>query len=341
MAEESVKYVFLDIVAFTKDRSVEAQSDLISQLNLTVYETLKKIEIDMEKVILLPTGDGICVAIIAVTTPYDVHIRLALCILSLIQGYNDVTTDDMRKFQVRVGINENVDNLVIDVNDNKNVAGLGINMAQRIMNCADGGQILVGQTVFENLRAREKYMSKFRPFAAVAKHGFKFTVYQYIDNNAKGLNINIPEVFRPIKESQKLLTELVAYYMAFGIKYNDFFFNQRQDPHIRYVGPIILYFLACDAITVARKSRYDDIEGYLKTWNKNKEPIDVTWAHYCRIDFSVLTDFSMLIEDMYLGSYSDCFAEMDKLNSYIFVNDKGKQRLKKERPEIWSEVLPS
>ena len=76
----------------------------------------------------------------------------------------------MRKFHVRIGINENVDNLIIDINGKLNVAGSGINMSQRIMSCCDGGQILISQTVYEFLSAREEYMNLFKVYPATGKH---------------------------------------------------------------------------------------------------------------------------------------------------------------------------
>ena len=68
----------------------------------------------------------------------------------------------MRKFDVRIGVNENVDNLIFDINDRANLTGAGINYARRIMDYADGGNILISQTVYERLSQREKYLEKFK-----------------------------------------------------------------------------------------------------------------------------------------------------------------------------------
>ena len=142
-----IKYIFLDIIGFTNNRSVEAQADLIGYLNSVVTETLEKHNLATDQdilpeshgqSILIPTGDGICIALIDVGDEYDIHLRVALDILALIDKHNSETPDDMRKFEVRIGLNENVDNLVTDINGNQNVAGMGINMAQRTMSQADG-----------------------------------------------------------------------------------------------------------------------------------------------------------------------------------------------------------
>lgn len=64
MAEltESFKYIFLDIVKFTK-RSVEAQSDVIKELNKIVKESVQTNGLQQDNIIFIPTGDGICLAI--------------------------------------------------------------------------------------------------------------------------------------------------------------------------------------------------------------------------------------------------------------------------------------
>src|SRR5207247_1118195 len=112
-----------------------------------------------ENRILLPTGDGMCIALIATYLPYDIHLTLAVEILSALERRNTEITDPMRRFEVRIGLGENVDNLVTDANGHPNVAGYGINTSQRVMSLADGNQILVSRTVFETLRGRERYMN--------------------------------------------------------------------------------------------------------------------------------------------------------------------------------------
>lgn len=50
----NVKYVFVDVVGFTKDRSVEAQSDVIGLLNEVITQSLKSCKLEDEKLILIP-----------------------------------------------------------------------------------------------------------------------------------------------------------------------------------------------------------------------------------------------------------------------------------------------
>ena len=182
------KYIFLDIVGYSYQRTVEAQTDIIDAMNNAVRKSLTAINITKDSRVLLPTGDGVCVALLDVKDPFDIHLQLALKIMELVDKYNQSQKDKMRQFQVRIGVNENIDNLITDINGNKNVAGAGITEAQRIMDQGNGGNILVGRTVFEQLRQRENYVNKFRKYPAIVKHNVKLDVYQFIDPSIKYLD---------------------------------------------------------------------------------------------------------------------------------------------------------
>ncbi len=128
------KYVFLDVVGFTHGRSVEAQSDIVHVLNDIVQASIDENEGAKDKLILLPTGDGMCIAMLNVESPYDIHLLIALDIVRKVHEHNELIKNEMRKFQVRIGLNANTDNLVTDINGNRNIAGAGISMASRVMN---------------------------------------------------------------------------------------------------------------------------------------------------------------------------------------------------------------
>src|ERR1022692_2565784 len=96
------KYIFLDIVSNSHNRSVEAQTEVISVLNAIVLKSLAESGIKPDGQILLPTGDGICIAIVDVSAPYDIHLRIALIILRELKDHNASTQDAMRRFEVRI-----------------------------------------------------------------------------------------------------------------------------------------------------------------------------------------------------------------------------------------------
>lgn len=344
-----IKYIFLDIVGFTKERSVEAQSDLISYLNYVVTEALKNNNLNDDQdilprgndhTILIPTGDGICIALVDIRNPYDIHLQIALDILNLVHEHNSKTEDEMRRFEIRVGLNENVDNLVTDINGNQNVAGMGINMAQRAMNQADGGQILVGQTTYETLCGREKYMKSFRRYQAQGKHGVQFPVYQYIDRNKNGLNVEAPQVFAPApKKRTPKLSKLLAYYLAHAIKNKDFLFSVKEQPEFDSTAVILLYFLAKDSHDESERDEYQT-RWRLITWRSGITTIEEQYEHYKEMDLGVNMEFETCLEKIYLKEIADCFEGPSYLKKYAFVNDKGRERLKNEWPEIWEELSP-
>ncbi len=187
------KYIFLDIVGYSHGRSVEAQSDIISIINKIVKEAMQNLEINEKDRILIPTGDGMCIALLDMNEPFDVHIQLALKILDLLHKNNQSQPDEMRQFKVRIGVNENTDNLVIDVNGKKNVAGVGITEAKRIMDQGMGGHIFLGEAVYNNLKQREKYIDKFKAFPIIVKHDAKLDIYQYIDKTLEYVNSDAPD----------------------------------------------------------------------------------------------------------------------------------------------------
>lgn len=83
----------------------------------------------------------------------------------------------MRKFSLRIAVNENIDNVVTDINKQKNISGAGINFASRILSLCDNNQIIVSNGVYERLVQREKYIQSFNKYIGEVKHGVQLTVY--------------------------------------------------------------------------------------------------------------------------------------------------------------------
>lgn len=193
---QSAKYIFLDVVQFTHNRNVEAQADIVKDLNKLVVEAVKDHGIADDNRIYIPTGDGLCIALLNTEGrySYDIHMRIALKLLESLNAFNADEPDEMRRFEVRIGINANEDNLITDINGRPNLAGAGISLASRIMDKADGSQILVGESVFERLQQRERYMERFKPFWVTDKHGARFRLYQYLGASV-GLSLEVPKAF--------------------------------------------------------------------------------------------------------------------------------------------------
>lgn len=329
-----VKYVYLDIVGFTKDRSVEAQSDLVAALNKVVRGALQKVSIPMDKTVLIPTGDGMAIALIEIA-PYDVHLAIALEILRLVTEHNAQTKDRMRQFEVRIGINENTDNLVLDINGKQNVAGQGISLAQRIMDKADGGQILIGQTVYETLRPREKYMSSFKSFSATAKHGITFQVHQYLSKDSPGLNVEIPSAFAQKKIENPKFTKFVAHYIAHAYANNLFISSRKDDSTRNYSAPILLSFLAEDSIDKSSTPSHEVPTTH--TWNAESATFHEQYKYYNSLDFWILATLAPCLHEKNLAQFSEYFEYSSYEHIYWLPKKSALEKLCKEYPAIAAE----
>jgi hypothetical protein len=193
----SIKYICLDIVGYTYKRSVEAQLDIREVLDEIIKNSISENQIpqDKETVKYLPTGDGMCIALLGIDDPLDIHLLVALSIIKGVSAYNGKAEDEELKFQARIGINAHTDNIVTDINGNENIAGVGINTAFRIMDMADGMQILVSQSVFEQLRHSKKYRDSFNSFHAIVKHGTPLPLHQFT-GDGDGLQKSTPQTIK-------------------------------------------------------------------------------------------------------------------------------------------------
>lgn len=326
----NAKYIYLDVVNFTQERSIEAQSHIIEVLNATVTASLVQHNISEEKRILIPTGDGICIVLLDIDEPYDIHLKIALKILEELYLYNESTTHVQRQFKVRIGINGNFDNLVTDINGQRNIAGAGINLAARVMSLAGGDQILVSQREYEVFRWREKYMDCFRPLQGVVKHDVQLPVFQFKGEDCPGLNVDIPELFKA--QAEPKLNMQVAYYLAHAIKNRDSMLKH-ADKALKQLGAtILLWSLAEDSITKLMATEFD--RPIFITYGRGERDFEEQLEYYSDYDLHALIRFKALIYSHYLSKY-DCFE--GKFSECRFVSQKGMEKLKEEWPTIWAE----
>lgn len=80
--------------------------------------------------LLLPTGDGICVYLVNLIHSFDLDLQIALSVFQRLYWLNQDQRDPSRSFELRVGVNENWDNLIVGIKGKLIVAGLGDNMPQ-------------------------------------------------------------------------------------------------------------------------------------------------------------------------------------------------------------------
>jgi class 3 adenylate cyclase len=328
------KYIFLDVVGFTHGRSVEAQSDIVLVLNDIVQTSLDEYNVPKDQLILLPTGDGMCIAMLNIESPYDAHLLVALALIRRLHEFNESIEDETRRFQVRIGLNANVDNLVKDINGNRNIAGAGISMASRVMNMADGNQILVGESVFDTLRYRERYMSSFKHYPATVKHGVQIPVYQFVEEGHAGLNTDIPQKFRIPERVEPNLDKLVAFYFAHAIGNRTFLLQRRNESD---KGVVALYLLAKDSEEKAKAAENNRsiVSLYVA---EEAATIERLFDKYEKIDVTVLSELAGFIISKHLSEYRSCF-ERSVFHQYQLINNKGIEKLKTEWPNIFADFV--
>jgi serine/threonine-protein kinase len=161
--------LFIDIVGYSK-LLISEQSDLLGVLNDAVREAgeFRSAEAD-GRLVRLPTGDGM--ALVFRDSP-EQPVRCALEISQALKAHP--------KLRVRMGIHSGPVNEVADVNERANIAGAGINIAQRVMDCGDGGHILLSKHVAEDL---QDYL-EWRPYLhhvgqCEVKHGEMISIVNF------------------------------------------------------------------------------------------------------------------------------------------------------------------
>src|SRR6266487_2938258 len=157
--------LFMDIVGFSK-LLVDEQSDASQRLNQIVRNTEQfRAAEAANKLTRLPTGDGM--VLVFYTGPE----APARCAMEISQALKDSS------FGLRMGIHSGPVNKVSDVNDRSNLAGTGINMAQRVMDCGDAGHILLSKRVTEDLEQHSKWRPRLHYLGAFeVKHGVKIDI---------------------------------------------------------------------------------------------------------------------------------------------------------------------
>src|SRR5437588_9510601 len=132
--------LFMDIVGYSK-LLINEQSEQIQTLKEIVRGTEQFRLAEAEgKLVRLPTGDG--GALVFRTNP-ESPVLCALEISKELKNHPEL--------QVRMGIHSGPVNEVTDLNEQANIAGAGINIAERVMDCGDAGHILLSKRVTDDL----------------------------------------------------------------------------------------------------------------------------------------------------------------------------------------------
>src|SRR5216117_2019885 len=137
---EIAHVLFTDIVGYSK-LPINQQRALVERLNEIVRGTDEfHIAETAGRLLTIPTGDGI--TLIFYHSP-EAPVECALEISRALKKHPEL--------QLRMGIHSGPVSGIIDATGKANVAGAGINIAQRVMDCGDAGHILLSKHVTEDL----------------------------------------------------------------------------------------------------------------------------------------------------------------------------------------------
>ena len=158
--------LFIDLVGYSK-RLIDEQKELLNKLNSIVLETeVVRTAEAAGKLTRIPTGDGM--ALVFRTSP-EAPARCALEITKALR--------EEPELQLRMGIHSGPVSDVTDVNERANVAGAGINMAQRVMDLGDAGHILLSRHMAEDLEHYARWQPYLHDLGLVeVKHGVRLGI---------------------------------------------------------------------------------------------------------------------------------------------------------------------
>jgi serine/threonine-protein kinase len=173
--------LFTDIVGYSRTL-VDEQRDLVTQLNQLVRGTEQfRAAETAGKLIRIPTGDGMALAFF--TSP-DAPVRCAMEISTALKSNPQI--------QLRMGAHSGPVEAISDVNDRENVAGAGINMAQRVMDCGDAGHILLSRRLADDLAQYTRWRPHLHDLGEVeVKHGVRMGIVNFFTDEVG--NPDVPD----------------------------------------------------------------------------------------------------------------------------------------------------
>ncbi len=158
--------LFIDLVGYSK-LLIEEQKERLGQLTEIVLATAQVREATNEQLIRLPTGDGMALVF---RHSAEEPARCALEIAQALKSHPEIP--------VRMGIHSGPVSEVTDVSGRTNIAGAGINIAQRVMDCGDAGHILLSRRVAEDLEQYRQWSSNLHDLGGCeVKHGVRLHIF--------------------------------------------------------------------------------------------------------------------------------------------------------------------
>jgi len=185
---EIAHVLFIDIVAYSK-LSINEQRAAVDELSQVVRtsEQLQKAEAS-DRLIKIPTGDGMALVF------YTSLEAPAQCAVEISRAVKEHP-----RLQLRMGVHSGPVSGVIDVTGRANLAGGGLNISQRVMECGDAGHILLSKHVAEDLEEYEQWRPLLHELGTCeVKHGARLSVVNLYTDQVG--NPQLPKKFEALKK---------------------------------------------------------------------------------------------------------------------------------------------
>src|SRR5213595_1519585 len=184
---EVAHVLFIDIVGYSK-LSINEQRAVVEDLTTIVRgsDQYQKAEA-AGRLIKIPAGDGMALVFY---TSQEAPAQCAIEISGAIKAHP--------RLRVRMGVHSGPVSGVIDVNGHANLAGAGLNLAQRVMDCGDAGHILVSKHVAEDLEEYEHWRPLLHDLGTCeVKHGIRVAIANLFADEVG--NPQMPKKFQALK----------------------------------------------------------------------------------------------------------------------------------------------
>ena len=210
--------LFIDIVGYSK-LLINEQSEHMQTLREIVRGTEQfRVAEAAGKLLRLPTGDG---GALVFRTSLEAPVLCALEISKEMKKHPEL--------RVRMGIHSGPVNEITDLNEQANIAGAGINIAQRIMDCGDAGHILLSRHIGEDLEHYPRWRAYLHDLGECeVKHGVRVGVVN-LSGDEVG-NAAAPKKFQAIKKRRahvRWAAAAIALLVLAAIVGGTFFFSHR------------------------------------------------------------------------------------------------------------------
>src|SRR5438270_12359825 len=185
---EIAHVLFIDIVGYSR-LSIKDQHAAVEELNQIVRasEQFQRAEA-ASRLLKIPTGDGM--ALVFYMSP-EAPAQCAVEISRALKEHPGL--------QLRMGIHSGPVSGVVDVNERANIAGAGINIAQRVMDCGDGGHILISKHAAEDLEQDDRWRPLLHDLGTCeVKHGVRVGVTNLYSDEIG--NPQLPKRFQTLQK---------------------------------------------------------------------------------------------------------------------------------------------